>query len=144
MESKDGAEKYIMLYNKNLKAKTTTSVSFSIDPASGITGIEYFDPFIGEYIKMDISDGILKDEFKYGEGKLYRLCYDVVEETTEETTEETAEEQTTAPETQPETTEPALEKQGCNSNVCAGAGVAMAAAVGTAVMTKTQKKKRHE
>ena len=144
MESKDGAEKYIMLYNKNLKAKATTSVSFSIDPASGITGIEYFDPFIGEYIKMDISDGILKDEFKYGEGKLYRLCYDLVEETTEETTEETAEEQTTAPETQPETTEPAPEKQGCNSTVCAGAVVAMAAAVGTAVMTKTQKKKKHE
>ena len=61
MESKDGAEKYIMLYNKNLKAKATTSVSFSIDPASGITGIEYFDPFIGEYIKMDISDGIASD-----------------------------------------------------------------------------------
>ena len=141
MESKDGSEKYIMLFNKNLKAKETSTVSFSIDPASGITGIEYFDPFIGEYIKMDISDGILKDNFRFGEGKLYRLCYDVIEQTTEETTEE----QTTAPEAestnQTDSTEPAPEKQGCNSAVYAGTAVAMAVAVGTAVFTQNKKQK---
>ena len=30
----------------------------------------------GEYIPVDISDGVLTDDFLPGEGKLYRLRYD--------------------------------------------------------------------
>ncbi|MBO5326836.1 MAG: hypothetical protein J6A84_01785 [Clostridia bacterium] len=80
MESKDGKETYIMLFNKS----TTKSRNcfFNIDDAEGIKRIDYFDPNTGEYVKMDISAGALQDNFLAGEGKLYRLNYtdDRVEE----------------------------------------------------------------
>lgn len=73
MEAKDGSEPYIMIFNKSLNQKKSIQADFVVDFSSGIEGIEYLDPYTGEYIPMDISDGHLEDSFKTGEGKLYRL-----------------------------------------------------------------------
>ena len=146
METKQGDDQYIMLYNKKIKAEQNTTAAFTIDPASGITGVEYFDPFIGEYVKMDISNGVLTDDFKYGEGKVYRLCYDVIEETTEEITEETTEEvtetQEQATQTQPEqTTETQTRAQGCKATL--GAATVLAnVIIGGVAMIKSHKKEK--
>ena len=108
MESKDGEETYIMLFNKNTKRKANCDFDVSAD--SGVKWMEYFDPFIGEYVPVDISDGSLEDSFRAGEGKLYRLRYDDPPVETEETTEEiTTEEPATEAPTDPETTAPATE-----------------------------------
>ncbi len=99
MESKDGDETYIMLFNKN--TRRTASCDFTVDPDSGVKWLEYFDPFIGEYIPVELTDGSLEDSFKAGEGKLYRLRYDdppvETEEPTEEPTEGPTEEPTEIP-----------------------------------------------
>ena len=71
MEAKDGSEPYIMLFNKSWTKDLTAA--FQIDFSYGIGTIEYLDPYTGEYIPMDISDGRLVDTFRPGEGKLYRL-----------------------------------------------------------------------
>ena len=98
MESKDGTEQYIMLFNKNT-TRSSMPCKFTIDEAEGLKGVEYFDPNIGEYIPIDISDGMLKDTFKAGEGKLYRLDYvgTPEEETTETPTEEATEPESEEP-----------------------------------------------
>ncbi len=71
MEAKDGSEPYIMIFNKSWERASTAS--FLVDIASGIEALEYLDPYTGEYVPMDISDGCLEDTFKAGEGKLYRI-----------------------------------------------------------------------
>ena len=75
MVAKDGSEPHIMLFNKSTRREA--EASFNISSFSGIEAIEYLDPHTGEYIPMDISDGMLKDTFLVGEGKLYRLKGDV-------------------------------------------------------------------
>lgn len=75
MEAKDGTEPYIMLFNKSLRRDA--DMEFFVDLSSGIEGIEYLDPYTGEYVPMDISDGKLSDTFAVGQGKLYRLKGDI-------------------------------------------------------------------
>ena len=151
MESKDGEETYIMLFNKNTKRKT--SCDFDVSADSGVKWMEYFDPFIGEYVPVDISSGSLEDSFRAGEGKLYRLRYDDPPVETEETTEEiTTEEPATEAPTDPETTAPtteaatteaptaeettAAEKSGCGSML---GGSALLLLGGAALMLRKRK-----
>ena len=75
MEAKDGSEPYIMIFNKSTRRAATGN--FELDLSCGLTGIEYLDPHTGEYIPMDISDGVLTDSYDIGEGKLYRLKGDI-------------------------------------------------------------------
>ena len=71
MEAKDGTDPYVMLFNKSLRRDA--DMEFFVDLSSGIEGIEYLDPYTGEYVPMDISEGKLIDSFEIGQGKLYRL-----------------------------------------------------------------------
>lgn len=71
MEAKDGTQPYVMLFNKSHKASVTHA--FSLDPACGVTAVEYLDPLTGEYVPADISDGRFCVSFRPGEGKLFRL-----------------------------------------------------------------------
>ncbi|MBE6585661.1 MAG: hypothetical protein E7645_03940 [Ruminococcaceae bacterium] len=100
MEPKEGDENYIMIFNKNTKRKEITG-KFAVNLSSDVKWLEYFDPFIGEYIPVKFSDGMLTDTFKPGEGKLYRLRYDEypqeTEIPTEAPTEPATEEITVAP-----------------------------------------------
>ncbi len=75
MVAKDGSEPHIMLFNKSLRNEA--EASFNVDPFCGIEAIEYLDPYTGEYVPVGISDGVLTDTFRIGEGKLYRLKGDV-------------------------------------------------------------------
>ena len=73
MEAKEnsGTSDHIMLFNKSYTQSKT--VSFEISQYSGIEGLEYYNPYTGEYEDVDISGGVLTDTFLAGEGKLYRL-----------------------------------------------------------------------
>lgn len=71
MEAKDGSDPHIMLFNKSLEQSVTQS--FLVDLSSGYFALEYLDPYTGEYVPADISDGVLTADFKIGEGRLYRL-----------------------------------------------------------------------
>ncbi len=71
MVAKDGTEPYMMLFNKSLRRGA--DMEFFVDMSTGIEAIEYLDPYTGEYIPMDISEGKLSDSFEIGQGKLYRL-----------------------------------------------------------------------
>ena len=101
MEPKEGDDQYIMIYNKNYRRDVEGS--FTVDPASGVKWVEYFDPFTGEYVPVTLENGLLNDSYLVGEGKLYRLRYDEppVEETEAET--EPATEPVTEPATEPVT-----------------------------------------
>ena len=131
MEPKEGEDRYIMLFNKNTK-RDTMACEFNVDLSGDVKWLEYFDPFTGEYIPVEIKDGVLEETFRAGEGRVYRLRTDDPPAETEETTEETTEEITTQePETEAptaaETTEAATteaptaeettaaEKSGCGS-----------------------------
>ena len=103
METKEGDDQYIMIFNKNTKRNATCK--FTVDPASGVKWVEYFDPHIGEYIPVEFEDGMLKDKFIPGEGRIYRLRYDDPPSETEAPTEAPTE-----PETEPVTEAPAEEK----------------------------------
>ena len=83
MESKDGEETYIMLFNKDETSEQ--SCLFNIDEAEELNGLEYFDPHTGEYIDVDISDGCIEGQFLAGEGKLYRLNYTSEDESGDKT-----------------------------------------------------------
>ena len=97
METKEGDDEFIMLFNKNTRRKAACKLS--VDPAAGVKWVEYFDPIIGEYIPVEFEDGILKDSFKPGEGRVYRLRYDDPPSETEAPTEAPTEPVTDAPET---------------------------------------------
>ncbi len=71
MEAKDGGTPYLMIFNKSYEDEATCALS--LDASSGVEGLDYFDPFTGEHTAADLSDGILRDTFKAGEGKLYRI-----------------------------------------------------------------------
>ena len=156
MEPKEGEDRYIMLFNKNTK-RDTMKCEFNVDLSGDVKWLEYFDPFIGEYIPVEIKDGVMEETFRAGEGRVYRLRTDEppVEETTaEETTEEPTEEPTPAPTdpvTEPATQAPATEaataeatdgteSKGCGSAV--GAGVCLAAILPAAVLCLGKKRKR--
>ena len=101
MEPKEGDENYIMIFNKSQRMKEATG-KFSVDASCDVKWLEYFDPFIGEYIPVTFEDGKLIDTFRPGEGKLYRLRYDdppvaETEAPTEAPTEPSAETPTNAP-----------------------------------------------
>ncbi len=103
MEPKEGEDQYIMIMNKDIKRNLAGK--FTVDPASGVKWVEYFDPNIGEYIPMEFTDdGMLNDSYLPGEGKLYRLRYDTPPSETEAPTETSAEEPT-----EPATDAPATE-----------------------------------
>ncbi len=136
MEPKEGDENYIMIFNKATRKKDLTG-SFTVDASSGVKWLEYFDPFIGEYIPVTFEDGMLTDTFRPGEGKLYRLRYDdppaaETEAPTEEPTEPLTEEPTKSPAaevTEAPTEAPTSEditkpepSKGCSS-VTTGAGI---------------------
>lgn len=74
MEPKEGEDEHVMIFNKN--STEAAEGGFTVDPASGVKWVEYFDPHIGEYIPVELRDGTLKDSYLAGEGKLYRLRYD--------------------------------------------------------------------
>ena len=103
MEPKEGDDEHIMIFNKN--ARREAEGEFTVDPASGVKWMEYFDPHIGEYVPVELKDGMLRDSYQVGEGKLYRLRYDdppVFETETEPVTEPVTE-PTTEPVTEPVT-----------------------------------------
>jgi hypothetical protein len=83
---------------------------FNVDLTGEVKWLEYFDPFTGEYIPVEIKDGVMEETFRAGEGRVYRLRTDDPPAETEETTEEitTQEPETEAP-TDSETTAPATE-----------------------------------
>ena len=86
MEPKEGDDAFIMLFNK--KTDRNVTCEFTVDPSAGVRWVEYFDPHIGEYSPVEFVDGMLKDAFLPGEGKLYRLRYDDPPSETEAPTEE--------------------------------------------------------
>ena len=144
MEPKEGEDQHIMLFNKNTKRNATCK--FEVDPAAGVKWVEYFDPHIGEYIPVEFEDGLLKDKFLPGEGRVYRLRYDdppseteapteaptepVTEAPTDVSTEAPVADDTTAPAEDVTTAEAPDDKGGCGSVMGFGvAAVLMAAAV---------------
>lgn len=100
MEPKEGDGDYIMIFNKSQRMRNATA-KFTVDASCAVKWLEYFDPFIGEYIPVTFEDGKLTDTFRPGEGKLYRLRYDdpptETEAPTEAITEPSAEEPTSGP-----------------------------------------------
>ena len=124
MEPKEGEDEYIMLFSKNYR-KTEITGEFTVDPASDIQWLEYFDPCIGEYIPVRLTDGKLTDTFRPGEGKLYRVRRDEPPAETE------------APVTR-DTAAMADGKGGC------GSAVGVGATVGSVVAAVALKKKRED
>ena len=96
MEPKEGDDSYIMIFNKDYE-KEDLSGTFTFSSDSGVKWVEYFDPFIGEYIPVELTNGKFSTDFRPGEGRLYRLRYDAPPASTEETTETPVEETTEAP-----------------------------------------------
>ena len=147
MEPKEGDDQYIMLFNKNSKRNVTSK--FTVDASSGVKWMEYFDPNIGEYIPVEFEDGMLKEKFLPGEGRLYRLRYDDPPAETEEMTtapEAPTEEKTEAPvgeTTAPETTvEIAVcppDEKGCGSAVGFGAVAVLMASAAAVALKKKEK-----
>ena len=143
MEPKEeGGDEYIMIFNKN--ARREVDGSFTVDPASGVKWVEYFDPNIGEYVPLELENGKLNDSYLVGEGKLYRLRYDTPPSETEVPTETAAEvptepvtdasteavvtEPATDPVTDSVTTDAPTADGGCTSVVGVGSVAVMAAA----------------
>ena len=143
MEAKEGDDEHIMIFNKNTKRAATCK--FTVDVAAGVKWMEYFDPHIGEYVPVEFEDGLLKDQFLPGEGRVYRLRYDDPPSETEAPTDAPTDPVTNAPTEPPvaDTTAPSEDVttdgdnggQGCGSVICVGA-VALLMAVGAAVVLK--------
>ncbi len=155
MEPKEGEDRYIMLFNKNTK-RNEVSGKFSLSADSGVQWLEYFDPFIGEYIPVKMDNGVINETFRPGEGKLYRLRYDdppveTEEETTEEPTPEPTDvptEPATSPETDPAVTEaPTAEEtdkaegKGCSAVLTHGVWLGFAALLPVTVLARKRKRK---
>ena len=143
MEPKEGEDQYIMIFNKN--NRRDVDGAFTVDAASGVQWVEYFDPFIGEYIPMEFTDGKLNDSYLPGEGKLYRLRYDTPPSETEVPTETAAEVPTepatedAATDTASETTDGPTADGGCASVVgCGSAAILVAAAAFVACKKKEE------
>lgn len=152
MEPKEGEDRYIMLFNKNTR-RDTMECKFNVDLTGEVKWLEYFDPFTGEYIPVEIKDGVMEETFRAGEGRVYRLRTDEppVEETTaEETTEaptetptETATESPTEAPTSAPTeapTETEAPRGGCGSAVATSILLPALVAVGTACVSRKRRK----
>ena len=144
MEPKEGEDRYIMLFNKNTE-RNTMECKFNVDLTGEVKWLEYFDPFTGEYIPVEIKDGVMEETFRAGEGRVYRLRTD------EPPTETTAEETTEEPATDPVTDAPATEAptaaetadtagKGCGSAL--GLGMCLAVLLPAAVLCRGGKRKR--
>ena len=142
MEPKEGTDEYIMLFNKN-HAKSKTVGTFTVDPASDIKWLEYFDPCTGEYVPVEFTDGKLVDTFRAGEGKLYRVRRDdppsETEAPTEAVTEASANADTTTLADDGTDTDAATGTSSCGSVVGVGA-----TAVSITAAAVTLKKKRED
>lgn len=151
METKEGDDQYIMIFNKSTRNKDL-ELELAVDPASDVKWVEYFDPFIGEYIPLEFVDGELADTFRPGEGKVYRLRTDEppVEETTAEETTEQPTETPTEPATETPTeaptsapteapTETEAPKGGCSSAVATSILLPALVAMGVCVSRKRRK-----
>ena len=152
MEPKEGEDRYIMLFNKNTK-RNTMECKFNVDLTGEVKWLEYFDPFTGEYIPVEIKDGVLEDTFRAGEGKVYRLRTDEppVEETTPEETTPAPTEPVTEPATAPVTDAPATEaptaqetadtgSKGCGSTL--GLSVCLAVILPAIALSRGKKRKQ--
>lgn len=71
MVTPDGAETYVMIFNKDWKQPLTAS--FRISEFSGIDSLTYISPFNGNAYAVSIEDGVFTETFRPGEGKLYKL-----------------------------------------------------------------------
>lgn len=93
MEPKQGDDRYIMIFNKKYNRSVTSQFTLSAD--GGVQWLEYFDPFTGEYVPVQMTDGVISEAFRPGEGRLYRLRYDNPPMETEAETEKETIETTT-------------------------------------------------
>ena len=157
MEPKEGEDRYIMLFNKNTK-RDTMKCEFNVDLSGDVKWLEYFDPFIGEYIPVEIKDGVMEETFRAGEGRVYRLRTDEppveteapteapTEEPTEAPTEaptETPTETPTAAPTEAPTETPTEAPKGCGSSLTASLLLpALTAAAAFDALRKGRKKER--
>lgn len=156
MEPKEGDDQYIMIFNKSTKREQDGKFTVAVD--SEVKWLEYFDPFIGEYIPVEFENGMLIDTFRIGEGKLYRLRYDDPPSETEAPTEEPTEaptepvteaptEQTTDPVTDPVTEEVTTAEEtmseggkGCSGSLNHGALLLTVALLPAAVLIRKKKR----
>ena len=157
MEPKEGEDRYIMLFNKNTK-RNTMECKFNVDLTGEVKWLEYFDPFTGEYIPVEIKDGVMEETFRAGEGRVYRLRTDEppveteapteapTEEPTEAPTEaptETPTEAPTAAPTEAPTEVPTEAPKGCGSALTASLLLpALTAAAAVGALRKGRKKER--
>ena len=122
-----------------------------MDLSGEVKWLEYFDPFTGEYIPVEIEDGVMKDTFRAGEGRVYRLRTDEPPVETEAPTEVPTEpatdaptEAATTPVTEPAVTEEsttadvtdATEQSGCQSFLGGSAVLLMLAGAAVAMLQK--------
>ena len=157
MEPKEGEDRYIMLFNKNTR-RNTMECKFNVDLTGEVKWLEYFDPFTGEYIPVEIKDGVMEETFRAGEGRVYRLRTDEPPVETEAPTEAPTEEPTEAPTEAPtetpteipteEPTEaptetPTEAPKGCGSALTASLLLpALTAAAAVGALRKGRKKER--
>ena len=152
MEPKDGGDAYVMIFNKTYK-KDETTAKFDVDLSGDVKWLEYFDPHTGEYIPVEIKDGVMEETFLAGEGRVYRLRTDEppVEETTAEETTEAPTETPTEPVTERPTeaptsapteapTETEAPRGGCGSAVVTSILLPALVAVGTACVSRKRRK----
>lgn len=71
MITASGDETYVMILNNSWEHPATAS--FRISSFSGIESLLYVSPFNGSEYPANVTDGILTETFRPGEGKLYRL-----------------------------------------------------------------------
>ena len=157
----EGGDRYIMIFNKIFKKEMDGK--FTVDLSGDVKWLEYFDPFTGEYIPVEIKDGVMEVTFRPGEGRVYRLRTDeppaeteapTEEVTTEEPTEAPTEAPTAAPTEAPTEaptdtpaeapTETEAPKSGCGSfvTVAASPPVLLAAATLCVAPRRRQKKQK--
>jgi outer membrane biosynthesis protein TonB len=129
-----------------------------VDLTGEVKWLEYFDPFTGEYIPVEIKDGVMEETFRAGEGRVYRLRTDEppveTEAPTEAPTEEPTEVPTEAPTETPteipteEPTEaptetPTEAPKGCGSSLTASLLLpVLTAAAAVGALRKGRKKER--
>ena len=100
MEPKEGDDHYIMIFNKNSVRKRMVG-KFNLDLSGDVKWLEYFDPFTGEYVPVEIKDGVMEETFLAGEGRIYRLRTDEPPTETEAPTEAPTEPATETPTEKP-------------------------------------------
>ena len=152
MKPKEGEDQYIMIFNKTYK-KDETSAKFEVDLSGDVKWLEYFDPHTGEYIPVEITDGVMEETFLAGEGRVYRLRTDeppveteAPTETEEPTEAPTAEVTTEAPtETPTEApSETEAPKSGCGSVLSVAAVLPAFVAAGLLCVRPNRRKERND